>query len=104
MKNIWSAVRLSTGGVLIIKCGVSFLFYNVTTAEFMLTLYIVEFVVDDIREIIWNPSSFDNLAIPPATKQVITAMTEAHVSQASDDEFDDFVVGKGQGLIILLQY
>ncbi|KAL2044439.1 hypothetical protein N7G274_003144 [Stereocaulon virgatum] len=63
----------------------------------------LEFVVDDITKIAWNPSSFDNLAIP-ATKKVITALAKAHISGASNDRIDDFVEGKGQGLITLLQY
>jgi len=64
----------------------------------------VEFVVDDITDIVWNPSSFDNLAIPTTKKKVITALAKAHISRAPDDVIDDFVEGKGQGLITLLQY
>ncbi|KAL8626238.1 hypothetical protein Q9189_008078 [Teloschistes chrysophthalmus] len=62
----------------------------------------LEFVVDDITEIVWNSSSFDNLAIPATKKRVITALAKAHMSRASDDVIDDFVEGKGQGLITLL--
>ena len=61
-------------------------------------------MVDDITEIVWNPSSFDNLAIPATKKNVITALAKAHISRASNDIIDDFVEGKGQGLITLLQY
>ena len=61
-------------------------------------------MVDDITDIVWNPSSFDNLAIPATKKKVITALAKAHISRASDDVIDDFVEGKGQGLITLLQY
>ena len=64
----------------------------------------MEFVVDDMKAIVWNPSSFDNLAIPAAKKKVITALAKAHMSRASGDVIDDFVEGKGQGLIALLQY
>jgi len=64
----------------------------------------VEFVVDDITNIVWNPSSFDNLAIPATKKKVITALAKAYISRASDDVIDHFVEGKGQGLITLLQY
>ncbi|KAL9629437.1 MAG: hypothetical protein Q9164_006881 [Protoblastenia rupestris] len=62
----------------------------------------LEFVVDDIKAIVWNPSSFDNLAIPAAKKKVITALAKAYMSRASGDGIDDFVEGKGQGLIALL--
>ena len=61
-------------------------------------------MVDDITDIVWNPSSFDNLAIPTTKKKVITALAKAHISRAPDDVIDDFVEGKGQGLITLLQY
>jgi hypothetical protein len=64
----------------------------------------VEFVVDNIQDIVWNPSSFDNLAIPTAKKRIITALAKAHMSRASDDVIDNFVERKGQGLITLLQY
>ena len=60
--------------------------------------------MDDIKDIVWNPSSFDNLAIPAAKKKVISALAKAHISPASNGVFDDFVKGKGQGLITLLQY
>ncbi|KAI4103533.1 MAG: hypothetical protein L6R37_003750 [Teloschistes peruensis] len=62
----------------------------------------IEQNIDDITEIVWNPSSFDNLAIPATKKRVITALAKAHMSRASDDVIDDFVEGKGQGLITLL--
>lgn len=67
-------------------------------------IYTVEFVVDDIKAIIWNPSSFDNLAIPAAKKKVITTLAKVHISRASGDIIDNFVEGKSQGLITLLQY
>ena len=60
--------------------------------------------MDDIKDIVWNPSSFNNLTIPTAKKKVITALAKAHMSRASGDVIDDFVEGKGQGLITLLQY
>lgn len=59
-------------------------------------------MVDDITEIVWNLSSFDNLAIPATKKKVITALAKAYISRVSDDIIDDFMEGKGQGLIILL--
>ncbi len=37
-------------------------------------------------------------------KEVIQALAEAHTSRGSDHTFDDFVVGKERGLIVLLQY
>jgi len=63
----------------------------------------VEFAVDDISDIVWNPSSFTHLAISPKKKKVILALAEAHTGRTSRNTFDDFIEGKGQGLIILLQ-
>ncbi|MCJ1280370.1 hypothetical protein MMC21_008197 [Puttea exsequens] len=61
-----------------------------------------QFVVDGITEIVWNPTSFDNLAIPATKKKIITALAKAYISRFSDVMIDDFVEGKGQGLITLL--
>jgi hypothetical protein len=52
--------------------------------------------------IAWNLSLFDRLAIQPKTKKLIQALAESQLSQALDCSFDDFVVGKGRGLIMLL--
>ncbi|KAL8937265.1 MAG: hypothetical protein Q9216_004513, partial [Gyalolechia sp. 2 TL-2023] len=53
-----------------------------------------KFMVDDITEIVWNPCSFENLAIPATKKKVITALAKAHMSRAADDLTDDFMEGK----------
>lgn len=66
--------------------------------------YAAEFAVADIKDISWNPAALAQLAIPSKQKEVIQALTEAHTSRGSDHAFDDFVVGKGLSLIILLQY
>ena len=63
----------------------------------------VEFAVDDISPIVWNPSAFANLALPPQKKNLVLALAKAHLGETSDRAFDDFVVGKGRGLILLLQ-
>ncbi|KAL9126352.1 MAG: hypothetical protein Q9217_004582 [Psora testacea] len=63
----------------------------------------LEFAVDDISPIVWNPSSFANLALPPQKKNLVLALAKAHLGETSDRAFDDFVVGKGRGLILLLQ-
>ncbi len=36
-------------------------------------------------------------------KQLVLALAKAHLGETSDHTFDDFVVGKGRGLIMLLQ-
>ena len=42
------------------------------------------------------------LVIPTNQMGVIHALAEAHTSRDTDHTFDDFVLGKGLGLIILL--
>lgn len=51
----------------------------------------------------WDESSFDRLAIPAGNKKAVQALCEAHLGRNSDLVFEDFVAGKGQGLITLLQ-
>lgn len=66
--------------------------------------YTAEFAVADIQDINWNPVAFAQLAIPTKQKEVIQALAEAHTGRETQYRLDDFVVGKGLGLIILLQY
>ena len=42
--------------------------------------------------------------IPAEHKKILLALVEDHLSPSPDDEFDDFIEGKGQGLVALLQY
>jgi len=51
----------------------------------------------------WDESSFDCLAIPAGNKKAVQALCEAHLGRNSDPAFEDFVAGKGQILITLLQ-
>jgi len=64
---------------------------------------LVEFAVAYTSDIDWDESSFGRLAIPADTKKAIQALSEAHLGRDSDVHFEDFVAGKGRGLIVLLQ-
>lgn len=64
----------------------------------------MEFAVANISDISWNPLPFQPLAIPPKQKKLIQALTTSHMSRATHCPFDNFVAGKGRGLIMLLQY
>ena len=68
-----------------------------------LTTFDVEFAMNDISNIVWNPSSFANLAIPSQKKQLVLALAKTHLDETSDHTFDDFMREKGKGLIMLLQ-
>lgn len=63
---------------------------------------LVEFAVADISGISWNESLFNQLAIPYKSKKLIEALTMSQSSGKTKYTFDDFVEGKGCGLIMLL--
>jgi hypothetical protein len=60
--------------------------------------------VADITDIEWSSRPFDCLEMPGKDKEIIIAFAESRTGQLSKNTFDDFVTGKGRGLIILLQY
>lgn len=61
----------------------------------------MEFVVDFVEPFEWNNEAYANLVIPPEQKTILTTLVEAHNSGPSA-KFDDFVEGKGLGLVINL--
>jgi hypothetical protein len=56
-----------------------------------------------VAEIQFSNTPFAMLAIPEEKKQVIKSLTESRV-RATEGKFDDIIEGKGQVVIILLQY
>ena len=73
----------------------------------------------DISNIDWSPLVYDGLTIPDEKKEMIMALAESRMGRgdyapsndvserqrrAAPARFDDFVEGKGRGLIVLLQY
>jgi len=66
-----------------------------------------ELSVDDIEEISWDSGAFSSLELPENRKEIVRSLVERHTrsaSEANEREFDDIIRGKGQSLIILLQY
>ncbi|KAH9922160.1 P-loop containing nucleoside triphosphate hydrolase protein [Amylocystis lapponica] len=61
----------------------------------------LEFSIDHIEKFEWNNQAFDHLVIPPEQKGVLKTLVESHNAGAST-KFDDFVPGKGLGLVINL--
>ncbi|KAI1786224.1 P-loop containing nucleoside triphosphate hydrolase protein [Ganoderma leucocontextum] len=59
----------------------------------------LEFNVELVTPISWNPETFEGLVLPSDRKNLLRSLVEAH---DSDSGFDDFVRGKGQGLVINL--
>lgn len=64
-------------------------------------MILVEVAVTDITEISWDPSVWDHLAIEEKRKNLTLALASSHLQQREDHFFDDFVKGKGRGLIML---
>jgi hypothetical protein len=62
----------------------------------------VEFAVANIKDIKWSPLPYACLSISDKQRDVIMALVEARLDPSV--AFDDFIAGKGKGLIMLLQY
>lgn len=65
-----------------------------------------QLAVDGIKDISWN-DSFSNLVLPNQEKDLLLAFAQSKINTSSadgssSDVFDDFVDGKGRGVIILL--
>ncbi|MCJ1477834.1 hypothetical protein MMC13_006507 [Lambiella insularis] len=58
------------------------------------------FCVEGVEDIQWNEEIFDSLVLPNQEKDLLLAFTEGQANQRSS--FDDFVVGKGKGIVTLL--
>ncbi|KAF2450110.1 P-loop containing nucleoside triphosphate hydrolase protein [Karstenula rhodostoma CBS 690.94] len=58
------------------------------------------FFIDSVTDIAWNDDAFASLVAPQEQKDLILSFAESQVK--SRDDFDDFIQGKGQGIIMLL--
>ncbi|THU96035.1 P-loop containing nucleoside triphosphate hydrolase protein [Dendrothele bispora CBS 962.96] len=58
----------------------------------------LEFNVDKVTDVQWNDEAFANLVLPADRKLMLKSLVEAH----HRDTFDDFIKGKGHGLVINL--
>ncbi|KAJ3792852.1 P-loop containing nucleoside triphosphate hydrolase protein [Lentinula aff. detonsa] len=59
----------------------------------------LEFDVEKINDVNWNQDAFANLVLPEDRKHLLQSLIEAHHGKIG---FDDFIKGKGQGLVINL--
>jgi len=60
----------------------------------------LNFFIDNIKDIEWNENAFESLVAPQEQKDLILSFAESQVK--CHDEFDDFIQGKGRGIIMLL--
>ena len=56
--------------------------------------------IDSVRPIVWQHGIYDMLQIDAQQKEVVRGVVESH--HASSIAFDDFIPGKGRGLVFLL--
>ena len=56
--------------------------------------------MDSLEEIVWNDGAFPSLVMPANTKDLVLAFAESQVKRQQN--FDDFIHGKGKGTIMLL--
>ncbi|THH06995.1 hypothetical protein EW146_g9450 [Bondarzewia mesenterica] len=59
----------------------------------------LEFNVENVSPIQWNDEAFKNLSLEPEQKLLVESLIESH---AQDRPIDDFIEGKGLGLVINL--
>jgi len=59
----------------------------------------VEFNIQIIQNVEWNEDAFASLVIPSNRKALLQSLVEAH---QKEHLFDDFIKGKGQGLVVNL--
>ncbi|PCH36944.1 nucleoside triphosphate hydrolase protein [Wolfiporia cocos MD-104 SS10] len=85
---------------------------NLSDEELLLTTPIVygfslsdkqwlEFNIEHVESFRWNDEAFAQLVIPPQNKAVLKTLLESYSSGAAS-AFDDFISGKGLGLVINL--
>lgn len=60
----------------------------------------VNFYVDDIKPINWNDDAYDHLVYQEEQKDLVLTFVDNH--KELKHGVDDVIVGKGQGLIMLL--
>ena len=58
------------------------------------------FNVDNIEDISWNDTAFDSLVLPNQEKNLLLAFAEGQANPNAN--FDDFIQGKGKGVVLLL--
>ena len=74
--------------------------FNFLSSLTQLIYVTVIFNTDNIQDITWNLEAFSHLDMPPMKKEIVQVLIESHTQKAAT--FDDFVPGKGRGLIFAL--
>ena len=61
----------------------------------------MEFIVEHVTQFEWNDEAFEQLVIPAEHKMVLKTLVDTYNTGATT-KFDDFISGKGLGLVINL--
>ena len=59
-----------------------------------------KFCVQEVQDIVWNEEAFDSLVLPNDEKDLLLAFAEGQANP--NNKFDDFIKGKGKGIVMLL--
>ena len=63
----------------------------------------LELTVRGIQDVHWSQSAFDSLVLPDNQKSVTKTLVQSHnLASRSRQTLDDFITGKGRGLVMLL--
>ncbi|KAF2792672.1 putative ATP-dependent zinc metalloprotease FtsH [Melanomma pulvis-pyrius CBS 109.77] len=60
----------------------------------------LRFDIDNVKDIVWDEAAFKSLVAPQEQKDLILAFAESQAKNRG--HFDDFIQGKGKGIIMLL--
>ncbi|KAL9616324.1 MAG: hypothetical protein Q9160_008803 [Pyrenula sp. 1 TL-2023] len=63
-----------------------------------------ELAVTNLEAINWDSSAFSSLVMPEDKKEILQSLVERQTTGLDQRPFDDIIRGKGQSLVILLQY
>jgi SpoVK/Ycf46/Vps4 family AAA+-type ATPase len=61
----------------------------------------VSFYVDDIQPVQWNDEAYDHLVYDEGQKDLVLTFVDRH-KRTREGGTDDVIMGKGQGLVLLL--
>jgi hypothetical protein len=62
----------------------------------------VAFRVSQVKEVPWDDEAVTNLILPEEQQSLINSLVARYITQPSNRSFDDFVEGKGLGLVFNL--
>ncbi|KAJ6534955.1 P-loop containing nucleoside triphosphate hydrolase protein [Mycena capillaripes] len=109
-QQMWAGQGLSDGGLVQSQANATTENADLSAEDLLLTPTVVhgfslsdkkwlEFDVTKVAPVDWNDDAFANLVLPGDRKTLLRSLVEAHHAEVG---FDDFVKGKGAGLVVNL--